>query len=440
MHDIRVFLTGAASSRNIGRAPPPAPGALPPAMPGGPGGIYLILNTVTNTRYAGISTNTRTRFTGRMAVINELGLSAANLTVVWAGWGSIRTRSINPPANFAAAFPTTFAGLPLANRYVTPGAGTPPTICPNALPNALPVAPVPSPLAAQGAVTEPIRVAVAAYQAWAASAVPRTAMTIGAAWPGAIAALPAGVAAVASVQPTAQAAANAAAGAAGAPVAVAAAAAAAVQAYAAAGVPAVSDVQAVVNSYYGGPALPAPPPWTVPIVRNPMGGGAGVATTLNHVLSGRRHGRSRARFYPVRPPASCRGSWGRVCRQWAQRLARSPGRVAPNPFVSPGTPAPVADSPHTTDRSCGGPITPSNNQAAPPIRGEAKGSGPPLSPPRYVPEKDLSMLIRSRSSLAREEIIESNPDMWRIEVRSPSYSNPGGGAVIHPRWHKVTWD
>lgn len=50
------------------------------------------------------------------------------------------------------------------------------------------------------------------------------------------------------------------------------------------------------------------------------------------------------------------------------------------------------------------------------------------------------MLIRSRSSLAREEIVESNPDMWRIDVRSPSYSNPGGGPVIHPRWHKVTWD
>jgi hypothetical protein len=60
---------------------------------------------------------------------------------------------------------------------------------------------------------------------------------------------------------------------------------------------------------------------------------------------------------------------------------------------------------------------------------------------KYVSEKDLSTVIRSWSSLAREKLIEFNPDMWRIETKSPDYFNPGGGGVItHPRWHKLTRD
>jgi hypothetical protein len=60
---------------------------------------------------------------------------------------------------------------------------------------------------------------------------------------------------------------------------------------------------------------------------------------------------------------------------------------------------------------------------------------------KYVSEKDLSTVIRSWSSLAREPIVEFNPEMWRIETGSSDYFNPGsGGIVSHPRWHKVTRD
>jgi hypothetical protein len=83
MHEIRIWLGSAASLAPLA-APVVGAGALPPGMPGAPGGIYLIVNTATNTRYAGISTNIQTRFNGRMAVINELGLNAGNMGVVWA--------------------------------------------------------------------------------------------------------------------------------------------------------------------------------------------------------------------------------------------------------------------------------------------------------------------------------------------------------------------
>lgn len=287
MHEIRIVLTQAASLGTLAAPGGGGAAALPGGMPGAPGGIYLIVNTTTNSRYAGISSNTQTRFTGRMAVVNELGLGAPTMANVWAWWGRISTRHITQPATFAAAFPTTLANLPLANRYAMPGGvGTAATNCPNPLTLAAPVAPVPSPAGAQDEVTRPIRVAVAAYQAWTASVQPPSVATITAAWPGLIVALPGGIAAVVSGQGSAQAAANAAAIAVGAPGGVAAAAAAAVQAYATGGgPPPPSDVRAVVHSYYLGPALPPALPggWPVPVFRNPV---QGPPTTLTHVLPG----------------------------------------------------------------------------------------------------------------------------------------------------------
>jgi hypothetical protein len=93
MIEIRLRLDHSAS---LGGLAAPAGGgaaALPAGMGAVPS-IYLILNTATNTRYAGISSNLVGRFKGRMAVVNELGLSTANMNPIWAWWGTANTRII----------------------------------------------------------------------------------------------------------------------------------------------------------------------------------------------------------------------------------------------------------------------------------------------------------------------------------------------------------
>jgi hypothetical protein len=169
------------------------------------------------------------------------------------------------------------AGQPLATRYAFPGGAA--SICPVAMPLVVPPG---NAAAAQAAVALPIRGAVAAYRAWIAAALPRTGATVTAAWPAAIIPLPLAIApAVLAGQATAQLGAQTAASQVGASIPIAIAAAAAVNTYTAGGVPAASDVQAVVAGYFGGPQLPAPLGPTVNVQRNPVGG---PPTTLTHVL------------------------------------------------------------------------------------------------------------------------------------------------------------
>lgn len=283
MHEIRIFLGNAASLATIAAPVPPAgAAALPAGMVANPR-IYLIVNTTTNTRYAGITTNLQNRFNARMAVVNELGLSAANMAGIWAWWGGVSVRRFPPPAHFPAAFPASVAGLP-ANLYALPGG--PATVCPAAVPNVIPGAPSPM-TTAQNAAAFPFHLAYGAFQAWTASPLPRTAATIHANWPAAaVAPSPSPVIrGTIAAQPSALMAARVAATSLGAPLANAIVAAAAIQAYSAGLVPAPSSEAAVVSTYFGGPALPAPPAPTVLINRNPIGGG-GAVTTLTHVLAG----------------------------------------------------------------------------------------------------------------------------------------------------------
>lgn len=282
MYEIRIELNQAASLTTLA-TPMGGMAALPPGMPGIPGGIYLIFNTATDTRYAGISRNVVKRFNGRMAVVNEFGLTPADMLPIWAWWGSVRTRQFPTPANFGAAFPTRVAGLALANRYAVPGVGT--TICPNAIPAVIPGLPPAPVVSAINEVTMPIRAAVGAYQAWLAIPVPRTVPNFNVAFTHAVGfGPPGGVAAAAIGQASAALAATAAATTAGAPPAIANAASLAITACAGGFAPAPSDVGAVVHSYYGGPPLALVPAVTPLTTQNPVV--VGRQTSVKLILPG----------------------------------------------------------------------------------------------------------------------------------------------------------
>lgn len=279
MYEIRINLNNSASLGPLASPMPPAPAALPGGIGAVPR-IYLIVNTTTNTRYAGISTNLQARFNGRMAVVNEFGMAAPTMAPIWAWWGTMETRRFPPSAVFPSAFPTLTAGFALGNCYALPGGGLAP--CPAAVPALLPGPPSPQ-QAALDAVLLPIRSAVGAFQAWTAIPMPKTVFAFNPAFGLAVGfAPPPGVALAAVAQPTAGAAAQAAALAAGAPGPIAAAAAVAVATCAAGGAPPPSDTATVVQSYYGGPPVPAAPAATLLAVRNPV---AGPPTTLNVAIA-----------------------------------------------------------------------------------------------------------------------------------------------------------
>ena len=277
MYEIRIDLAHCAQLNGMAA---PAPGAGMAALPGAmfPGaGIYMIVNTNTNTRYAGIATGVVARFTARMRVVNELGMAAANMAGIWAWWGRVRTRTIPTPPLFPNAMPAFAAGRPMAEGYGVPGA-----------------APVPTPFAvfpltvgnvnllsanARAAYRLPIDVAVWAYQAWTASPVPRTPATILANWPGPLP-MPAGVAAAVAPAASGNAAAVAAATQVMAPLPIAVQAAAAIDGYTGvAGMAPASGVRTVVHTHFAGPPLAAILGAPVPVARAPVGGG-GAATTL----------------------------------------------------------------------------------------------------------------------------------------------------------------
>ncbi len=90
MSIIRFNLNNAASL--AGMAPPAlaggafGPAVLPPGMVGA--GMYIIVNTHTNNRYVGISTNLPNRFATRMATVTEAGFSVAQMNQIGVFWGA----------------------------------------------------------------------------------------------------------------------------------------------------------------------------------------------------------------------------------------------------------------------------------------------------------------------------------------------------------------
>jgi hypothetical protein len=73
---------------------------VPPTQPGGGAygdaslpqglagqGMYIIVNTVSNNRYAGISTDLAQRFNSRMATVTEMGFTTELMNRIWVFWG-----------------------------------------------------------------------------------------------------------------------------------------------------------------------------------------------------------------------------------------------------------------------------------------------------------------------------------------------------------------
>lgn len=69
---------------------------LPLGMAGWGAGSYIIVNTNTNNRYAGISGNLTARFNTRMAVVTEMGFSAATMGLIGVTWGHTYVRNTLP--------------------------------------------------------------------------------------------------------------------------------------------------------------------------------------------------------------------------------------------------------------------------------------------------------------------------------------------------------
>jgi hypothetical protein len=103
-------------------APPPLIGGgfgvanLPPGMAGWGAGSYIIVNTNTNNRYAGISGNLTNRFNTRMAVVTEMGFAPATMALIGVCWGHTYVR------NTAPALAGWAAGAPLPGGVLVPPA------------------------------------------------------------------------------------------------------------------------------------------------------------------------------------------------------------------------------------------------------------------------------------------------------------------------------
>lgn len=80
--------------------PPMAGGvaAVPATIPVG-AGIYMIANTITNSRYAGISSRMRRRFSSRQGACFSLGFSRANLMGISAYCGTVSWKNHSDPAH-----------------------------------------------------------------------------------------------------------------------------------------------------------------------------------------------------------------------------------------------------------------------------------------------------------------------------------------------------
>lgn len=279
MREILINLDHAAS---LGTLATPAGGAaaLPAGMPV-TAGIYLIVNTGNENRYAGISTNVARRFVGRMSTVTEFGLETADVAHLWAWWGNVRTREVPIPQVFPYAFPTALAGLPLQQRYAFPGVAA--SVRPLG-------AALPTPQTAQDEVLVPIRAAIAAYRAFQTSAAPRTAATVAAAWNLVFAANPGLIAAPGFAQLAAVAVAHNATDAAeqvailsGMPPLASNTVAVAIHQRSNGFLPPASDCARAVDAIgFAGPALQIPAPYSVMTTRNPVGPRP---TRVNHIFT-----------------------------------------------------------------------------------------------------------------------------------------------------------
>ncbi|MDQ2102267.1 GIY-YIG nuclease family protein [Azospirillum isscasi] len=63
-------------------------------------GIYIIVNTQTNNRYVGISSNIKNRFNTRLATVTEMGFHNLEMQRIGVTWGSVSVRNSLPPATY----------------------------------------------------------------------------------------------------------------------------------------------------------------------------------------------------------------------------------------------------------------------------------------------------------------------------------------------------
>lgn len=95
-----VFFDLTQSGNCAGMAPAPIAGGgfgnahLPPGMVGP--ATYIIVNTNTNNRYIGISSNIANRFNTRMATITEMGFANNEMALIGVTWGATQVRNTLP--------------------------------------------------------------------------------------------------------------------------------------------------------------------------------------------------------------------------------------------------------------------------------------------------------------------------------------------------------
>ncbi|KAA0680882.1 hypothetical protein DS837_23465 [Azospirillum brasilense] len=110
------------SANCSGMAPEPADGGgftnatLPDgmAMPG----FYIIVNTLTNNRYIGISGNIRERFKTRLATVTEMGFNAAVMRAIGVTWG--RVQALDSDRDQVLELPTGPVWNPINHGAVIP--------------------------------------------------------------------------------------------------------------------------------------------------------------------------------------------------------------------------------------------------------------------------------------------------------------------------------
>ena len=63
-------------------------------------GIYIIVNTKTNNRYVGISSNIKNRFNTRLATVTEMGFNNLEMQRIGVTWGSVAVRDSLPTPTY----------------------------------------------------------------------------------------------------------------------------------------------------------------------------------------------------------------------------------------------------------------------------------------------------------------------------------------------------
>lgn len=91
MSNITFNLNNSARLDNMAPAPLAGGGYSIATLPAGMtmAGMYIIVNTHTNNRYIGISSNINHRFSSRLAAVTEMGFSPAQMAQIGVCWGSV---------------------------------------------------------------------------------------------------------------------------------------------------------------------------------------------------------------------------------------------------------------------------------------------------------------------------------------------------------------